>query len=407
MSRKIGVVHLWDLPEDKIFVKLPSHIQKAMVEKSLEFFKNEYDFAKELGSNQATINDFKNSRLKSTNLKLVKKMSLFLCKKELREFGLENLERQLELIKGQTGFGIENPKFPMNFNSKEGSQIISAFFFDGGIREDKRPFYVNNEKCMIDRTISNLNLVVGNVGYTEHINRGTIFVDFSHIFGIILSDGLEMSVGKRVFTNPQIPEFIINGSKEVKRMFLQQAFDDEGTIKMGLKGRGKRVKLTQNNCKDEPALRLNQIKEILENFGVRVTGPFHEDIINNKRGYTSYRWAIEITNQTDISMFAKEVNFGLDAKKQKLQELLNSYVLPARLKNGGIYIELIKTCKELRVQNQKITNKNIAKQLKKVESYTRGLTLKMLKEGKLRIAKEKVNLGGREGATEREFNLII
>lgn len=62
-------------------------------------------------------------------------------------------------------------------------------------------------------------------------------------------------------------------------------------------------------------------------------------------------------------------------KKQKLQNPLNSYILPPRYKRGIIYTEVLKTCKELKDRNQRLTNKNIAKQLKKSESYVRQLTL--------------------------------
>jgi hypothetical protein len=50
----------------------------------------------------------------------------------------------LNQIKTKVGFGIKNPKFPINFNCKKCAQIISAFF-DGGIRRNLRPFYVNFE----------------------------------------------------------------------------------------------------------------------------------------------------------------------------------------------------------------------------------------------------------------------
>lgn len=53
-----------------------------------------------------------------------------------------------------------------------------------------------------------------------------------------------------------------------------------------------------------------------------------------------------------------------------------------------------------------ITNKNMADELKRSESYIRGVTLKMLKRGKLKISKEKINLGGRKGATKRRYDLV-
>jgi len=408
MSAKDGIVHLWNLSENEVFVKLSDNTQKTMVEKALEFFKNEDELARVLGTDQATVNEFKWSKHQSVNLEFVKRLCTFLCEKEITEFSLENIEKQIELIKTKVGFGIKNPKFPMNFNNKEGAQIISGFLFDGGIRKSLTPFYVNNEECLIKKLINNLEKVVGKVYYVRYSQREiTYFIDFSRILGIILNSGLGIPTGKKVFTNPSVPEFILNRNKEVQKAFLQQAFDDEATVNLGqAHGRGRRIRLNQNHSIDVAPIRLSQLKEMLENLGISVTGPFKERTLYNKRGYTSYGWAIEITNQSDISTFAKEVNFGLDAKKQKLQTLLNSYVLPPRFKKGTKFNEVLRACKELKDKNQRLTNKSIAKQLKKAESYTRRLTLKMVKEGKLKIVKERVNLGGYEGATKKEFDLI-
>lgn len=409
MSVKNGIVHLWDLPEDKVFVKLPKEVQKEMIIKALEFVKNEDELADILNTDQATVNEFKWSKHQSVNLKFLKRLCAFLCEKGLTKISLKNLEKQVELIKIKVGFGIKNPKFPLNFNCIEGSRVVSGFFFDGGIRKRLAPFYVNNEKYLINRMINGLRKVVGDIRYLQYIQHKTIdtfFVDFSPILGIILNKGLDMPAGKKVFTNPSIPEFILNGNREIKKTFLQQAFDDEGTVNLGQgRGRGKRIQLSQNHLRDEPPRRLTQLKELTEIFNISVTGPFKESRLENKRGYISYRYAIEITNQSDLTKFAKEINFSLETKKQKLQNLLNSYVLPPRNKRGIIYTKVLKACKELKDKNQRLTNKSIAKQLKKSESYVRRLMLKIIKERKLKIVKGRIYLGGCEGSTKREFDL--
>jgi hypothetical protein len=300
-------------------------------------------------------------------------------------------------------FGIKNPKFPINFNSKEGAQVISGFLFDGGIRKDMRPFYVNNERVLINRMVNNLEKIVGNVYYSEDKDRDTFFIDFTPILGIILIDGLNILFGKKIFTNPPIPEFIINGNKDIQIAFLQQAFDDEGSVSSN---KGKRVRLTQYNSKKEAPIRLLQLNKMLENLNIRVSGPYYSNTWVAKDGQITYGFQLQISNQKDLRNFTEVINFGLEEKRKKLKDLLNSYNSKPKFKKGSILNEVLKTCKELKDRNQRITNKNIAKELKRVESYARQLTLKMVKEGKLKISKEKINLGGRRGATEREYDLI-
>lgn len=107
-------------------------------------------------------------RFESSSLRNIIKILVFLNKNGFTNYSLVELEKHVEIIKVTIAKNsIRNPKFPMNFNSKEGAQIISAFMFDGGITKDLFPFYANNDSSLVRKLIKNIELVVGQIDYNE------------------------------------------------------------------------------------------------------------------------------------------------------------------------------------------------------------------------------------------------
>ena len=295
----------------------------------------------------------------------------------------------------------------MNFNEKEGAQIISAFLFDGGIVHDLRPFYTNNNEFLISRVIKNVSTVVGHTEFNKRTDDENIRVEFPKILGHILVDGLGMIPGSKVIRNTPIPSFILHSKLSIIRVFLQQAFDDEGSVHLGRSGRS--VQLSQHNSKTEPPVRLLQLKELVEKFNIPVNGP-HGPVKahKTKKGYISYGWVIQISNLSDIYNFAKKINFGLPNKRNKLRELLDSYVLPSRFKKGTIKNKILGVCEELNEENKDITIKNISFKLNKHESWVAEVMRDLVEEGKLGVSQEKSpNHVFRGGFSEKEFQLLI
>lgn len=408
ISAKDGIVHLWDLPEDRVCVKLPNDLQKLMIEKALTLVNGRYKLAKEIGVKPVNIYDFEQNRFKSISLSVVKKLSNFLVKNGMPEFSLENLETKLELIKAKfVGNEIFHPKFPMNFNCEEGAQIIAGIFFDGGITLGGYPFYTNNEDSSVEKMIENVKAIVGDIEYNlRKLRPNTKQVEFPRIFGHILTFGLNIPKGKKVFINPSIPEFILNNPKLYKT-FLRQAFDDEGSLNMGKSG--KCVELNQySSSNTEPPKRLVQLKEMIEKFNIITNGPYGPTkAYIAKDGIKTYGWCIQISNQSNIRLFAEKINFSLERKRRKLEELLNSYKLPPRFRKGTKFKEVIKAIQDLKQENKKITNKNIATKINRDKVYVAELTLKMTKERMLKIVKEKTaRKGVGNGFSEKEFELM-
>jgi hypothetical protein len=396
MSANDGIVNLWDLPENEVCVKFSSRLQKLMIKKALEKTKGRYFLAKEINVEPCTIYDFEKSRFGSVTLSFVKRLSDFLVKNGYKEFSLSNLQKKVKLIKSKfVGNPIINPKFPMNFNNEYGAKIIAGILGDGGLSQNLYPFYVNKENCLIQKFVYNVQRIVGNTRYNKK-NRedGVNMISFPNILGYILAYGLGMEKGRKVLVDPSIPPFILN-NPNLYSAFLQQVFDDEGSLNNGKSG--KCVELLQYNSREEPPIRVLQIKKMLEELEIIVNGPFGP---TEKRettlGYTSYGWSIQISNQSNIRNFFEKVNFSLKYKRKRLKNLLSSYKTPPRLRRGTRYEKVLEVCRQLKLEGKKITNRNIANKLKKNYRYINQLTSKLVKEGKLMILKN-------DNEAEREF----
>lgn len=406
MSKKDGVVNLWDLPEDKVFIKLPVKLQKLMIEKALKIARDRNNLAKSLEVNPKSIYDFNLGRFGSIKLSFVRKSSEFLVKNGAREFSLDKLETQVKLIRTKTSRNpIITPKFPMNFSCKEGAQVIAGILFDGGITKGLRPFYTNNEENLVDRFIKNLEAVVGGLIYCkrQQSRTRTYQAEFSTVLGYILVNGLSLPVGKKIFSDPSVPGFIMKGSKDVQIAFLQQAFDDEGTINRGKNNSGRAISLGQNNKPKVPPRRLLQLKELLEKFDIDVNGPYFSRKLQARNESISYRWDIQLSNQANLEEFANKINFSLDKKVKRLKELL-SYPVQRHFRKGTKYDEILKICLQLKARNVKLTNKNIAQELNKRLEYISKLTSIMVNKNMLRIVEEQKWTGF--GSEEKEFDFI-
>ncbi|MCD6477347.1 MAG: hypothetical protein J7K26_04305 [Candidatus Aenigmarchaeota archaeon] len=391
MLAKNGIVHLYELPENEVCIKLPKRIQKEMFLLASKIAGDNIKLSKILKINNATLHDFKKSRFASTRLKIVEKLSNFLVKNGYKQYTLENLEKKVLAIKTHwVGKFIYNPKFPINFNTEAGVISIGAFLFDGGITQNKYPFYTNSEKYLIDKVIRSVEKTVGKINYNIRKQKtGTIVLDLPKILGLILIHGLNIPAGKKIFTNPEIPEFIMNGSKEIKRAFLQQAFDDEGTPQPGKNTSGRGIQLTQSGVSRKPSIRLFQLKELISSFNIPVNGPHYMQEYVSKSGTITHLWAIQITNQRDIRKFAERINFSLTRKIKKLQEVLDSYVLPEKYKKGENLKVALKACEKLKSQNRKITIRDISKLINRTELHTKDIMDVLVKQNSLMIIKPK------------------
>jgi len=409
MSTKTGIVHLSELPENEVCVRLSKKMQEKMFLLASRIAGNNMKLARYLNINKTTLLDFKKSRFASTRFKIIKVLSEFLVKNGYLEYSLENIERKILAIKTYwVGKFIYNPKFPINFNSENGAIVISAILFDGGITSNKYPFYTNNKIFLINKVLKAVRRTVGDIEFHISKNaRGNFQLSLPKIFGLTLICGLNMPKGKKVLTNPQIPEFIFKADKKVKKAFLQQAFDDEGSSDPGKNKSGRNIELSQGGALNVPTVRLIGLKKLISNFEIPVSGPYYVSKYVAKSGRVTYQWSIQVTNQRDIRRFAEEINFSLPEKRLKLKNVLKSYRLPERFKKGENLEVAFEACKSLKFAREKITIENVALELNRGETHTKDIMNNLVKQNKLVVTKPKtVSKGFGNGFQPKEFNVV-
>ena len=211
------------------------------------------------------------------------------------------------------------PKLPFNFNSEEGVRIICSILHDGGINSELNPNFTSEYVYFRRFFLKNLKTVFGDI---KNISSNPIkyeCITLPKIIGIILVYGLGLEYGKKVKTDPGIPEFIFDLPPVLKWSFVSQAIDEDGSVET----EAKRIQIMhavetgENNSK--PPNLLTDTKKLIEDLNVDVTEPYlqssyYVDEIRRER------WAIRI-RQRDLKNCWKNINLKLHYKNKNLNSL--------------------------------------------------------------------------------------
>lgn len=154
--------------------------------------------------------------------------------------------------------------------------------------------------------------------------------------------------GKQSLNNPGVPNSIIHSDIEVKKVFIQHFFDDEGwpeqnQMKIGLSQCVDCTKVIptsfREKSKEQEVLYLNQIpadiknkifppnllidirKILLEDFFI------HSNLrlkrILNRINHVTAAFELEIQQQNSVKLFEKRINFFHPSKRQKLHFMIH------------------------------------------------------------------------------------
>ena len=133
-----GIVHLWDLPDDLVYVDIEDEYRKKLLNilRDLTQRKSWNGISKLINVKPDNIIAFV-SRGGKLRLGLLKKMLTFLTGKGFHKFSLNNLETKItRLAAKKNSKEIVNPKLPFNFKTTNGGRFISAILHDGGINKE-------------------------------------------------------------------------------------------------------------------------------------------------------------------------------------------------------------------------------------------------------------------------------
>lgn len=362
---EIGIVHLWDLPEKEIYLDFENSYKGGLLNTARILAGGKWnDLPRKIGipllhHGDSAIRSFRRGKLAS--LFLIKKVSKFLVDKKEIKFSLDEIEKNVLCIACKNSKQkIFYPRFPINFNTREGAIIISAMFHDGGITtRDFAPFYSNINKGMIKRVSDAIEKLIGNVPF--NIRKGKE-IDFPKPLGLIFVS-LGLVPGKRQINNPEFPQFIFNYSNDLICEFLSQAIADDGyiycpkknfgyiafnfTIDLTKLSIGLRQNVKNNKLVDYLPNVLLCDKNLFERLGVSVGGPY----FGNERYYCygdgkekryTQEWRMNIRDYRSLNFLRKHFNIPLKYKQDKLGEISRK-----KREQSGIRYEILVLLKKL------------------------------------------------------------
>lgn len=120
---------------------------------------------------------------------------------------------------------ILNPKFPPIEPFR--TQLYSTMISDGHLTKDLHLDYVEKRQGRIER-VKNLISQLGNVEFQEYVNSGGVTkLSFPAVVGRLLEQW-GFPIGDKTIQNPELPDYIKKGSKDIKVSYLREMVPEDG-----------------------------------------------------------------------------------------------------------------------------------------------------------------------------------
>lgn len=386
---KMQYIKLFDLPEEKIRVKLTEKLRKKLLKILFKKFDSLSKIAKALGLPKGDyVRRYLISERSGIPLNILIKVA------EITDTKEEEIQKniiELKTIKSKEK--IKNPKLPINILTPEFALIVGGILGDGGIEKNKlRVWYFNQELQQLESFISAMLASFGNVGFAFHRSiSGTPCVIFPKVTGLIL-ETIGLTAGNKNYKNFGIPAaFMKTKNIKVANALLRRLFDDDGTVFNHHNSRAVALtspKIIRENTNSNPPKILLDVKKILEKNNVKSKIFVKGIVIKNNEEKTVY-WQLNITGKENLQNFYNRIGFGLERKQNKLREALNRYVegleFYPRFEATEKYMGKIR---ELLLKNIKVTSKSLSKACKRNDRRVREVLLDLCNKGL--IEREKI-----------------
>jgi len=216
-------------------------------------------------------------------------------------------------------------RFPIIGNSNI-ALLVAKAMGDGHLSHDFRFTYYNSENTLIDEVIAAVEKTIGQTDYyrwNERDSSNCFRVRFPSVVGYLLYL-FGAPTGEKVRKEFGVPEWIKNGSHEIKAAFLRGLFDDECTIVVpGEKNRTRSIVLAMGKAKllEDSLLRfLNELKIILSELGIQSKNISFQQ--QNKDVVIFRFW---ITGREQIELFRTIVGSSHPNKDLRLNIIHSTY----------------------------------------------------------------------------------
>jgi len=236
--------------------------------------------------------------------------------------------------------GDSNTEIKITLPIKESPELaflVAKAMGDGGISSDIRFFYTNQQKKLVDGVIRNVREAIGVETYVLHFKKNSKCYEmkFPPIVGIVLHH-FGVPIGKKVYQEFDIPDWIKSGDLEFKRQFIKALFDDEAF--MGNDGKSRRIVFAMAKIKvyeNSLVEFLSSTKMLLVCFGVTSTKirlqEEHEDKLT---------LAFGVYGKDNLILYKESIDFDHPNKCKKLDCALSGYKDIHATKN--LVLEIVK-----------------------------------------------------------------
>ncbi len=302
-------IHLSDLP-DEFIIKLDgkSRLKLFGAIKSSE--------APIIGVSRSFFYHLKNNR-HGFRLSLLRKFAIF------ARISLDQFEPHVTEILSNRG-GRISVNLPIGVSVYLAS-LIGHSFGDGNISYKKAEFdYVNKDKKLIEIVISDVEKLFGSTPtYYGSNGDGTFKATFSNLVGKIL-ELAGAPRGSKVHSTCSVPDWIMNGSADIKKAYLRALFDDDGSVLYSKGYNAKNVSLhfTRDYANDYFFLNfLNDLRFLLLSLEIISSKPY---VARTYKVDSSKRIVrgILVNRKKDLMRFYSEINFIQFNKKNRLEKIV-------------------------------------------------------------------------------------
>ena len=198
--------------------------------------------------------------------------------------------------------------------------LLSGAFVAEGFVSEHRAGFNNVDGDYFDAVLAAYDRVVGGTRYVYDriIKSGSRIHELDvQRLGPLMASPLAEMVGRKSAAK-EVPSYILEGSLDMKRVFLKALFEGDGCVTLG-----PRSSIRVSYCTYSPVL-ARQIQILLLEFGIASRLG-----IDPKRG----AHVVSMNNRRDARLFASRVGF-LGAKQQRLVDLLDEVPATSRALSG-------------------------------------------------------------------------
>lgn len=405
------MIHFWNLPEERNYISLKKGFKNKII-KILEKKKYPWKIRDKIKRGKISI-------------KKLKRVS----KKE--SISPNTIEKNIIWVGGNNSKGLLNPKFPINFNSRNGARFIAAIINDGtltinGKNSYGRLMYDNFDKSLRESLIKDYLIVFG--GKKEEIAfRNTEKKKYLE-FSSVIRDIIELVIkdkGPKTESNIKIPMFVFENEKNMLG-WIEQTIADEGEVKyypskyrrsivwrrsLDISELIKRKiekeinirRLSKREQKLIKSKKFNLIeseKRILNYLGIEYS-TYNIGIYSTSKNRIRTKLQISITKRENLIKLRELIKIPSAKKDAKFSKMINEFV---RYKEP---LDVKRTIQNLGKNNKKFTSLNLKKKMRYKQTNTAIKWLNIFEKEELIKKTKDSSYGNGKYRQPAEYKIIL